>query len=480
MSLPARRIHIVGVGGPGTSAIAVILREMGHAVSGSDVRESAVLDKLRRVGVRVNVPHDGSVVHGCDIVTYSAAVPLSNVEVHAARSIGVEVKTRAEMLGWICARHDTIAVAGTHGKTTTTTLLALMLRAAGGDPGYLVGADVMQLPNSAHWGAGPFVIEADESDSSHRAIRPRATVLTNVDLDHLDEHGSFEGIVESFDTYLSEVPGPKVVCADDDTARRLAEKYGAITYGIANGDGGDAGSGRALHSRGHATELPVPDWQATDVSFVGGGSEFTVVGRGERHAVSLPLRGAHNVRNFLAAFAMAREYGVDAEVAIGAVRDFAGVHRRFEVRAHDGGAMFVDDYAHLPAEIAAVLAAVRAEPVKPRQVIAVFQPNRFNRMAVMSDSYRDAFVDADLVVVTDIFASGTKRIEGVTGRLVVDAVLAAHPSARVEWCATRESLVDFVAREAGDGDVCISMGCGDIETFPDEVVARRRELSRGR
>jgi UDP-N-acetylmuramate--alanine ligase len=467
MSSPTRRIHIVGVGGPGTSAIAVILREMGHEVSGSDVRESAVLDRLRRLGVRVNVPHDDSVVRGCDIVTYSAAVPADNSELRAARGLAVEVKSRAEMLGWICAQHDTIAVAGTHGKTTTTTLLALMLHAAGRDPGYLIGADVAQLPNSAHWGAGPFVIEADESDSSHRAIRPRATVLTNVDVDHLDEHGSFDGIVESFDAYLAQVHGPKVVCADDPAARALAEKHGAITYGITDASSAQT-NGKPL------------DWLAADLRFVEGASEFTVVGRGERHAVHLPLRGAHNVRNFLAAFAMAREHDVDPAVAIAAVRDFAGVHRRFQVRAHHSGATFVDDYAHLPAEIAAVLAAVRAEPVERRRVIAVFQPNRFNRMAVMSDAYRDAFVDADLVVVTDIYASGTQRIEGVTGRLVVDAVRAAHPSAHIEWRESRESLVDYVAREAGDGDLCISMGCGDIETFPDEVVARRRELARGR
>jgi UDP-N-acetylmuramate--alanine ligase len=469
MSAAPRRIHIVGVGGPGTSAIAIILREMGHRVSGSDVRESPAVARLRDIGVSVNVPHDDAAVDGCDIVTHSAAVRDSNVELVAARKLGTRVMSRAEMLGWMCAGHDTIAVAGTHGKTTTTTLLALMLRAAGRDPGFLIGADVAQLPASAHFGAGPLVIEADESDSSHRAIRPRATILTNVDVDHLDEHGSFDGIVDSFDAYLRAVPGQKIVCADDPAARSLARRHAAITYGARSGE-----------PTGGADETDGPDWQARDVRFVAGGTEFVVAGRDERHHVTLPLRGVHNVRNFLAAFAMAREYGVDANVAIGAMRGFSGVHRRFEVRARDGGATFVDDYAHLPAEIAAVLAAVRAEPVAWRRVIAVFQPNRFNRMAVMSDAYRDAFVDADLVVVTDIYASGTDRIEGVTGRLVVDAVRAAHATARVEWHETRDSLVDFVAREAADGDLCISMGCGDIETFPDEVVARRRELARDR
>jgi UDP-N-acetylmuramate--alanine ligase len=451
-----KRIHIVGVGGPGTSAIAIILREMGHQVSGSDMRESPVLAKLRTLGVRVNVPHDASVVRDCDIVTHSAAVRQSNVELVSARDAGVSVLSRAEMLGFICSHADTVAVAGTHGKTTTTTLLTLMLRAAGRDPGYLIGADVPQLAHSAHWGGGPFVIEADESDSSHRAIKPRATILTNVDLDHLDEHGSLDGIVASFDAYLAEISGAKVVCIDDAAARLLAEKHGAITYGVGSGD-------VAAHDLGH----------------VDGGTTFTVRdASGERH-VSLPLPGVHNVRNFLAAYAMARELGVDPATAVEAVSDFKGVHRRFELRATDDGVTFIDDYAHLPAEIAAVLAAARGERSRWKRVIAVFQPNRFNRMASMSDAYRDAFVDADLVVITDIYASGTDPIAGVTGRLVVDAVRAAHPAARVEWRQQRTELIDFVARETSDGDVCISMGCGDIETFPDEVVARRRELARG-
>ncbi|MFM2181484.1 MAG: UDP-N-acetylmuramate--L-alanine ligase, partial [Actinomycetota bacterium] len=450
-------VHVVGVGGPGTSAIAIILREMGHDVSGSDVRESRTLDKLRSAGVKVNVPHDPRSVEGCDLVTYSAAVRSTNPELEAARAVGAQVMSRAEMLGWVCARADTVAVAGTHGKTTTTTLLTLMLRAAGVDPGYLIGADVPQLALSAHWGSGPFVIEADESDSSHRAIKPRATILTNVDIDHLDEHGTFEGIVESFDGYLAEVRGPKVVCVDDAVAARLGAKHGAVTYGIG-----------------------AADVSAFNVRFVDGGAQFEVREQAGSFAAEVPLRGEHNVRNFLAAYAMARQLGTEPRTAIDAVRNFKGVHRRFDVRASDGGATFVDDYAHLPAEIAAVLAGVRAESSRWKRIIAVFQPNRFNRMAVMSDAYADAFVDADLVVVTDIYASGTDRIDGVSGRLVVDAVRSAHPSARVEWCEQRVELVDFVAHEAKDGDVCISMGCGDIETFPDEVVARRRELARGR
>jgi UDP-N-acetylmuramate--alanine ligase len=466
------RIHIVGVGGPGTSAIAIILREMGGVVSGSDTVESPTVDRLRALGIVVNVPHDAGAIAECEIVTHSAAVRETNVELVAARNAGKTVWSRAQMLGWVSKQARTVAVAGTHGKTTTTTLLTLMLRAAGRDPGYLIGAEVPQLESSAHWGSDVFVVEADESDSSHRAIAPHSTILTNVDTDHLDEHGSFAGIVDSFDAYLGEVEGIKVVCADDATALQLARRHGAITYGIS-----DATQNTSTSTN---TNTSTVDVRATDVRFAGDVTHFVAQMEQGSFAVSLALRGEHNVRNCLAALAMAVQLGVEPGVAVEAVRNFAGVRRRFDLRATEGGATFVDDYAHLPAEITAVLRAVRTDNIGWKRVVAVFQPNRFNRMAVMSDQYRDAFVDADVVVITDIYASGTDRIEGVTGQLVVDAVRAAHPTARVEWLAERADLVDFVAREVRDGDLCISMGCGDIETLPDEVVARKRELSRGR
>jgi len=470
------RVHIVGVGGPGTSAIAIILREMGGVVSGSDIVESPTLDRLRALGVVVNVPHDSGAIADCEIVAHSAAVRDTNVELVAARNAGKTVWSRAQMLGWISKQARTVAVAGTHGKTTTTTLLTLMLRAAGRDAGYLIGAEVPQLGSSAHWGSDVFVVEADESDSSHRAIAPHSTILTNVDTDHLDEHGSFAGIVASFDAYLGEVQGVKVVCADDSTALQLARRHGAITYGI-----DDATQNTITNTNTNmSTKTSTVDVRATDVRFAGDVTHFVAQMAQGSFAVSLALRGAHNVRNCLAALAMAVQLGVEPGVAVEAVRNFAGVRRRFDVRATEGGATFVDDYAHLPGEITAVLRAVRTDNVGWKRIVAVFQPNRFNRMAVMSDQYRDAFTDADLVVITDIYASGTDRIDGVTGELVVDAVRAAHPAARVEWLAERPALVDFVAREVRDGDLCISMGCGDIETLPDEVVARRRELSRER
>jgi UDP-N-acetylmuramate--alanine ligase len=448
-----RRIHVVGVGGPGMSAIAIVLAEMGHAVSGSDIREQPVLDRLRAAGVTVHVGHHRSYVEGCDAVTSSTAVPTSNVELRAARDLGIPALRRAGMLASICARARSVAVAGTHGKTTTTSMLMLALAEGGLAPSFVVGGDVSDAGTGAQWTGGELlVVEADESDGTHLELPLHATILTNVDVDHLDYYGSFDAIVGSFDDYLAGIDGPKVLCLDDPRCAALAAKYAATTYGLA----------------------PGADFRATSVHPASGSFRFEVEHRGTALGdVELPLRGIHNVVNAVGVVAMATELGVPFHSIAAALARFGGVARRFDVRGTDGGATFVDDYAHLPAEIAAVIAAARGSGDSWKRVIAVFQPNRFNRMAVMSRDYADAFVDADVVVLTEIYASGTTPIPGVTGRLVVDAVLEANPAARVVWLPRREDVTSFLAGEVGEGDVCISMGCGDIATLPEEVMARR-------
>jgi UDP-N-acetylmuramate--alanine ligase len=239
------------------------------------------------------------------------------------------------------------------------------------------------------------------------------------------------------------------VCAE------LAARHRAITYGTS----------------------PNADYRAVDIRSEHGSNSFTVIRGGETlGSVDLPLRGIHNVRNALGALAMASAVGIEFDTAAQALAKFGGVARRFDIRGIDGGAALVDDYAHLPSEISAVLSAARSSGDGWRRVVAVFQPNRFNRMAVMSPAYRDAFVDADLVVLTDIYASGTTPIPGVTGKLVVNAVLDAHPATRMAWMPKRGDLIDYLAKELRDGDVCISMGCGDIASLPDELQQRRAEL----
>ena len=453
-----QRIHVVGVGGPGMSAIAIVLAEMGHDVSGSDIRERPVLDRLRAGGVTVHVGHQRPHVDGCSAITFSTAVPERNIELDEARVRQILSLRRAGMLASICARARSLAVAGTHGKTTTTSMLMLMLAEAGLRPSFVIGGDVTDTGTGAQWTGGDWlVVEADESDGTHLELPLEGTVLTNVETDHLDHYGSLAAIEQSFDRYLAQISGPKVLCFDDPICQSLAERHrqnGALTYGTGAG----------------------ADVRAVDVVAEHGAHRFAVERHGERlGVVDLPLRGIHNVRNATGAIALAFEIGVPFEAAAAALARFGGVARRFDVRGTSEGATLVDSYAHLPAEIAADLAAARHSGDGWRRVIAVFQPNRFNRMSVMWLEYADAFTDADVVVLTDIFASGTIPIPGVTGKLVVNAVLDAHPSARVVWLPRRHDLIDFVADELREGDVCVSMGCGDIASFPTEVIERRAQ-----
>ncbi len=453
-----RRIHVVGIGGPGMSAIAQVLLEMGHAVSGSDIVRSAATDRLTRMGVDVSIGHDAALVVGCDAVTFSSAIPRSNIEVAAAlEEPTIALLTRAQTLAAICDQRPTVAVAGTHGKTTTTSLLTHVLERAGRKPSFVIGGDVRSLETGAGWQDGDlFIVEADESDGTHLALPIHATILTNIDVDHLDRYTSFENIVSSFEEYVMKIDGPKVLCSDDIAVAKLAQKYAATTYGI----------------------VSEADFRASQISLAHGASSFMVQHRIDGAYVSLgkvsvPLRGQHNVLNALAALAMAMQCGVSFDECSRALFSFGGVARRYEKRGEDGGVTFIDDYAHLPTEIAAVLKASRDETDNWKRVVAVFQPNRFNRMNVLSPQYANAFVGADLVVVTEIYASGTTPIEGVTGHLVVDAVRQAHPAATVVWQPMRKGLIDFLANELAAGDLCISMGCGDIESLPDEVIARR-------
>ena len=453
LSIP-HRLHVVGVGGPGMSAVAIALAEMGHDVSGSDLREHPVLERVRAAGVDVHIGHERSLVHGMDAVTASTAIPTHNIELDEARSTGVAVLTRAGMLASICGQARSLAVAGTHGKTTTTSMLMLILAQAGLRPSFVVGGDVTDVGTGAQWTKGEWlVVEADESDGTHLELPLYGTILTNVEMDHLDHYGSFDGIVGSFDRYLEQIEGPKVLCADDPITAALAERHGAVTYGL----GADA------------------DVQAVDVVAEQGTFQFGVRRGSDRLGdIRLPLRGLHNVVNATGAAAMALEIGVSFDDIAASLGRFGGVARRFDVRGTDAGATFVDDYAHLPSEISAVLAAARGSGDGWERVVAVFQPNRYNRIAELWPDYHSAFVDADIVVLTDIYPSGTTPIPGVTGKLIVNAVAEAHPEQRVVWLPRREDLVAFAAREARSGDVWLSMGCGDIATLPGEVLDVRR------
>ncbi|MFN2505494.1 MAG: UDP-N-acetylmuramate--L-alanine ligase [Acidimicrobiales bacterium] len=444
-----RRIHVVGLGGAGMSAIAEILVAMGHRVSGSDLRASSALDRLRALGVDAQVGHERAHVDdGVEAVAVSTAVPSDNPEVLAAAERGIPVLSRARVLAAICACRRTIAVAGTHGKTTTSAMLATILDAAGQRPSFIVGGELVGMGSGARWGEGEWlVVEADESDGTFVELPAEVAVVTSVEPDHLEHWGGFAPLVEAFDRFLEQAPAG-VVCAEDATAAGLARRRKAVTYGFG------------------------PDVSQRIVGFEGDrlGCRFTVEhAGGGSDEVRLPMPGRHNALNAVAALAAAEWAGVPFETGAAALARFAGVARRFHVRGERDGVTYVDDYAHLPSEVQAALAAAREGAW--RRVVCVFQPHRYSRTAALWAAFAGAFDGGDVLAVTEIYPAGERPREGVTGKLIVEAVLGATPHRRVAWLPDRAGLVGFLRRELRPGDLCLTLGAGDLTTLPDELLA---------
>ena len=452
-----RRWHLVGIGGPGMAPLAHLLVASGQTVSGSDIRASAAVSALRAAGVTVAIGHDADNIVGADIVVYSTGVPPDNIELVAAREAGVRVCHRSVALGSVCGVARSVGVAGAHGKTTTSALVVAMLRTAGVDTAAYVGADVRDEAAAAV-STGPItpsstvVVEADESDGTIEMLPLSAIAVTNVDVDHLDYWGDLDGIVDGFTAVVRRVAdggrGHVVLNADDAVSRRLAAVLpdGAVRW----------------FGRDERCHVRIDQWHP-----VARGVDVTLVVDGETTSCVVPLRGGHNASNLACAVALATSCGADLASCVAAAEKFAGVERRFSERGTHGGALVIDDYAHLPAEIEAALAAAREHPALDGRVVAVFQPNRFHRIAAMSGDYAGCFGAADHVVITDIYASGTEPIEGVTGRLVVDAVSRVHSS--VVWAPTRADVVEAVRAYLRPGDICVGMGCGDISTLAADL-----------
>ena len=449
----ARRCHVVGIGGPGMSPLASLLSSRGHSVSGSDMRDSEVTEILRGEGIAISIGHDSALVHGVDVVTYSTAIPESNVELAEARHTNVAVRHRSGLLASLCEMTQSVGVAGTHGKTTTTSALTHILVSAGKDPSCIVGGQVEGMPVGARYGKSDvFVLECDESDGTLDVLPLSHLVITNVDIDHLDYFGTFDEVQQCFVDAALRTTGVVVANQDDE--------FSAVIIDALRGD-------LRLRTFGHGDDAAV---QVVSVASEAAGITIQLSVDGEVATCHSPLRGEHNAMNIAAAVAMATALGVSSSDACSALSTFHGVQRRFTERGEFNGAVLVDDYAHLPAEIAAAISAARSHPRNTGKTIAVFQPNRYHRIAAMADSYANCFVVADVVVITDVYASGTAFIEGVTGELVVNAIRSSHPEANVVWAPTRQDIVNAVAKIIAPGDLCISMGCGDIETFPDDLM----------
>ena len=443
------RIHLVGVGGSGMSAIAEVLAHMGHRVSGSDLKPSANLERLRGAGVEVRVGHDAAHVEGVDAVAFSSAVAPGNPEVADARRRGIPVLRRAEVLAAIVATRRTVAIGGTHGKTTTSSMLAIALVRAGMRPSFIVGGEVNEIGGGAAWDSGEWlVVEADESDGTFLELAPEAVVVTNVEPDHLEHYGDFDRLVDAFDKFLAGAPGPRVVCADDEVGARLGRRHGALTYGVS----------------------PEAQYRVVGLETGRQGARFRLEHEGvSLGEVALPVPGRHNALNAAGALVAATALGAPFGAAADALARYAGVARRFQFRGHAGGVTFIDDYAHLPAEVRAALDA--AHDGGWRRVVCVFQPHRYSRTAALWRDFADAFDGADLLVVTDVYGAGEAPRPGVSGKLVVQAVLDARPFRRVAWLPRRAEVVAYLRQELRPGDLCLTLAAGDLTSLPDELRA---------
>jgi UDP-N-acetylmuramate--alanine ligase len=444
-----RHVHVIGIGGAGMSAIATVLAAMGHRVTGSDLRGSAVTERLGTRGIAVALGHAAVNLAGVDVVTASPAVGPDNVELVEARRLGLGVLARSEVLAAIASIRKCVAVAGTHGKTTTSSMLALALSAGGLRPSFLIGADVGDLEANGVLDAGSWlVLEADESYGTFAHLTPEMTVLTSVEADHLDHYGTVDALHDAFGRLLEATTGPRFVVADDPGAAALGRGVGARSVG----------------------ESEDADYRVGDLELSRSSIRFALGSPdGPLGIVAVPIPGRHNARNAALAAVAAIEIGAGFDAVAAALARFAGSPRRYEFRGEAGGVTFVDDYGHLPGEIAPTLATARLGGFG--RVVAVFQPHRYTRTAALAPEFAHAFDDADVVVVTDVYSAGEPPIPGVTGRLVADAVSAARPGAPVYYAPSRPELRGLVASLLVPGDVCVTLGAGDLTTLADDLEA---------
>ena len=458
-----RHIHVVGIGGAGMSAIATVLADTGHLVTGSDLKMSAAFERLRAGGLGVAVGHraehivDPSTLgvpapkgRTPDLVARSSAVPDGNVEILQARRAGIPVCSRADILAAICRLRRTLAVAGTHGKTTTSSMLGLIVDEAGCRPSFIVGGDVNEIGSGAVWGSGDWlVVEADESDGTFLQLAPEAAAVTSVEADHLDRYGSIEGLHGAFDEFLGGVEGFRLVCVDDPWGRRFVTTHpDAVGYGTS----ADA------------------DFRVSELTTTRTGAEFRLDRRdGDTVRVRLPVPGAYNALNATAAMACADHLGVPPARGAEILAHYGGVSRRYEFRGEAGGVTFIDDYAHLPGEISAVLETARSGGW--RRIVCVYQPHRYTRTAALWREFGPAFRDADLVALTDVYAAGEFPRPGVSGKLLVDSLLGVEPHKRVAWFPHRRDLLRYLVRELRPGDLCLTLNAGDLTTLPAELIA---------
>jgi UDP-N-acetylmuramate--alanine ligase len=446
-----RRVHFIGVGGVGMSGIAEVLKNLGYSVSGSDRAHSPTTERLARLGIEVHIGHEASNIDGADVIVTSSAIRQDNPEIVAAHAARVPMVPRAEMLGELMRFRRGIAIAGTHGKTTTTSLVASVLAEADYDPTFVIGGQLNAAGANARLGTGQYLVaEADESDGSFLMLSPIMAVVTNIDADHLENYnGDFAQVKKAFRDFLHRLPfyGMAVLCTDDEETALLAQDTSRrmLTYGI---------------------DKPGADVTATNVRQIGFEMHFDMhlPGMAGTLPVTLNLPGRHNVQNALAAAAVGWQLGVEAEAIARALARFEGVgrrfHRRGEVALDNGSALLVDDYGHHPRELAAVFAAARGGWPDRRLVVA-FQPHRYSRTRDLLDDFANVLADVDVLVLTEVYPAGESPIAGADGKALARAIRARGKTDPVLVDHPRD-LRDSLSALARDNDLIMLLGAGDI------------------
>jgi UDP-N-acetylmuramate--alanine ligase len=452
------------------SGIAELLANLGYEVSGSDARRSSVTERLEQLGVRTHAGHDPLHVGNAEVVVTSSAIAGDNAEVAEARRRRIPVIPRAEMLAELMRLRYGIAIAGAHGKTTTTSMVALMLERAGLDPTAVIGGRLSAFGSNARLGRGDYmVVEADESDRSFLKLSPSIAVITNIDREHMESYGSWENLQEAFADFANKVPfyGAVVACADDAAVRELLPRVTrrVITYGFVTPNGADSGAPGGAHGE-------APHVAAHSVTLEAFGSRSVVTHREDGNRVVLgPLHlavpGRHNLLNALATVAVGLETGVPFSRMASALEEFRGAERRFDRRGEARGVMVVDDYGHHPTEISAVIAAARAGV--DRRLLVVFQPHRFTRTRDLMDEFGRALAGADEIVLTDIYPAGEPPIPGITIEALMQSVRRTA-TCPVHLIRTIDQLPDAVASLAKDGDLVITLGAGSIGGVGDRIL----------
>lgn len=454
MLYETRHIHFVGIGGMGMSAIATVLLQLGYTVSGSDIALSGVTRGLQDKGATVFQGHAASHLSACDVVVVSSAISADNVEVAAARAQGIPVMPRAAMLAELMRRGQGIAVAGTHGKTTTASLIATVLECGGLDPTVLIGARLNSLGSNAKLGQGDYVVaEADESDGSFLLLAPVMNIVTTLDLEHPDHYENLEEISQYFKEFLNKVPyyGLNIVCNDNQNLRKIIKRHEmkarVVTYGLHNS----------------------ADYMAQNIYNAGLQTLFEVSRKDSplgRFTLNLP--GCHNVSNALAAIIVGCELGLSKAVISSALESFGGVQRRFDTRGKRDGVMVVDDYGHHPEEIRHTLRT--AKTVWPdKRLVVVFQPHRYTRTHLLQREFSMAFGDADALIMLDIYGAGEEPIPGVTTRILYEGV-TAHGQGDVYYLDDASQVVPFLNGYTREHDVLLTLGAGDVWKVAEEFL----------